>query len=65
MHLRPELLGTEEHQTEVTPTLGDVEEHLADISVRPVAWCVLVELIDEDDEVFYTEVAALEMLAEP
>ncbi len=36
MYLRPELLGAEEHQTEIPSPLGDVEQHFANVSVGTI-----------------------------
>src|SRR5512147_1684430 len=64
MHLRPELLRAEQHEPEITSALGDIEEHLPDVRVLSIVRRVLVELIDEDDQVFHAEIAALEMLTQ-
>src|SRR3954465_1292286 len=61
MHLRPELLRAEQHQTEVAATLCDIEQHLPDVGVGTITRRVLVELIDEDYEMFDAEVPALEV----
>jgi hypothetical protein len=58
------LLSTEHYETEVPPSLGDVEQHFPDISIGPVPRRVLVQLVDEYDEVFDAKVSALEMFAE-
>ena len=64
MDLRAELFGAEEHQAEVAAALGDVEQHFLDVGVRPVARCVLVQLIHEHDDGIDAELATLELLAE-
>ena len=63
--LRPELFGAEEHQAEVATALGDVEQHLLDVGVRPIPRCVLVQLIHEDHHGIDAELASLELLAQP
>ena len=64
LHLRPELLRAEQHETEVATTFGNVEQHFANICVVPVGRCVLVEFIDEDDDVIDSEAASFEMFAQ-
>ena len=64
VHLRAKLLRAEEHQAQVSPALGEVEKHLADVCVLSVTRCVLVELVHEHDDVLHTEVSLLEMLAQ-
>ena len=64
LHLRAELLRGEEHQAEIPPALGEVEQHLPDIGVGAIGRGVLVQLIDEHDHVVDAEVAALEVLAQ-
>src|SRR5882724_889743 len=64
MHLRPELLRAEQNEAEVAAALRDVEQHLPDVSIGPITRCVLVELVDEDDEVLDAQIPALKVLAE-
>ena len=49
---------------EIPAALGDVEQHLADVGLLPVARRVLVQLVDEHDDVLHAEVALLEVLAQ-
>ena len=62
MHLGAELLRSEQHQPQVPPPLRDVQQHLANVGVGPVAGSVLVQLIDEHDHVVDTQLSALELL---
>ena len=64
VNLRPELLGAEENQAQIAPSLRDIEQHFPDVSIWPIARRVLVELVDEHHEVFDAEVSSLQVLAQ-
>src|SRR4030081_604542 len=64
MHLRAELLRAKQDETEVSATLGDVEQHLPDVGVASIAWRVLVQLVDEYNEVLDAQIPPLQVLAQ-
>ena len=51
MHLRTELLRSKKHESEVSPPLGNVEQHLAHVRIGTIARRVLVELVHEHHHV--------------
>src|SRR4030081_1474047 len=64
MHLRAELLRAKQDETEVSATLGDVEQHLPDGGVTAIARRILVQLVDEHDEVLDAQIPPLQVLAQ-